>query len=86
MRTEKLINILSIKMDRYPMNPTTLELIDRLRGGGSVPAIKVAKLPQGGSLIRDGRHRVLAYRLLGEKEILAKFSDKPLRKKFIKEK
>lgn len=84
MRIEKEIDILSIKIDRYPMNPTTLNLIHYLDCGGTVPAIKVAKLKQGGFIIRDGRHRVLAYKLLGRKKILARFSNLPLRDGFLK--
>lgn len=73
-----LIDIGLIRMDRYPMNPSTLSLIDYLRGGGVVPAIKVAKHPLGGYIIRDGRHRVLASKLLGRKQIKAKFSEVPM--------
>ena len=65
-------------MDRYPMNISTLNLIDYLRSGGNVPPIKVAKHPRGGYIIRDGRHRVLANKLLGKTMIMAKFSDKPM--------
>lgn len=77
-RKECLISVGSIKMDRYPMNPSTIRLIDYMREGGIVPAIKVAKLQSGGFIIRDGRHRVLAHKMLGRTEILARFSGKPM--------
>lgn len=57
------------------MNPSTLSLIDYLREGGEVPPIKVAKHPDGGYIIRDGRHRVLAHKMLGRSKIKAKYSE-----------
>lgn len=79
MRVEKEIPIGSIRMDRFPMNPSTLSLIDYLRKGGTVPAIKVAKHPDGGFEIRDGRHRMLANMMLGKSTINAKFSTTALK-------
>ena len=73
-----MIDVGLVRIDRYPMNPSTLSLIDYLREGGEVPAIKVAKHPKGGYIIRDGRHRVLAHKMLGIKKIKAKFSDKAM--------
>ena len=78
VRRSCLVNIGLIRMDRYPMNPSTLSLIDYLREGGKVPAIKIAKHPNGGYIIRDGRHRILAHKLLGRTKIKAKFSDKAM--------
>lgn len=77
-RYTELVSIDLIRMDRYPMNPSTLSLIDYLRGGGEVPAIKIAKHPKGGYIIRDGRHRILAHKLIGLKKIKAKFSEVPI--------
>lgn len=76
MRVEKYIDISHIVIDHLPMNPSTLKLIDYLRKGGVVPAIKVATLPDGRYLIRDGRHRILAFKLLGRKKIKARYSKK----------
>jgi ParB-like chromosome segregation protein Spo0J len=76
MRIEKEIYIQHIVIDHLPMNPSTLNLIDHLRNGGKIPAIKVARLPDGKYLIRDGRHRLLAYLLLGRKKIKARYSNK----------
>jgi len=75
-RQEADIDISLIKMDRYPINPTTLSLIDYLRQGKEAPAIKVSRLSKGGYKIKDGRHRVLAYKLLGRTKIKAAFSTK----------
>ena len=73
-RITKAINIANIEMDRYPLNPTMIPLLDHLRNGGEVPPIKVVVKPSGGYLIRDGRHRVTAYKLLGRETIEARFS------------
>lgn len=78
MRLIKYIDISQIIIDHYPMNPSTLALIEYLVIGGKIPPIKVAKLQNGRFLIKDGRHRVLAYKLLGIKKIKAKFSEKSL--------
>lgn len=81
IRHVRLIDVKLIRMDRYPMNPSTLSLIDYLRTGGEVPPIKVATHPDGGYIIRDGRHRVLAYKILGIKKIKAKYSKLPMCKR-----
>ena len=78
VRRSDFIDISLIKVDRYPMNIKTLNLIDYLRNGGEVPPIKVVKLPKGGYMIKDGRHRLLAHKMLGLSKIKAKFSDVPI--------
>ncbi len=78
VRRSDFIDISLIKVDRYPMNLKTLNLIDYMRNGGEVPPIKVVKLPKGGYMIKDGRHRILAHRMLGLSKIKAKFSDVPI--------
>ena len=77
-KVEKMIDVGQIRMDRYPMNPSTLSLIDHIRAGGDIPAVKVARHPDGGFIIRDGRHRVLAHKMLGRTKIKARFSNKPM--------
>ncbi len=79
MRETKHIDIGLIRMDRYPLNPSTLSLIKYLESGGDVPPIKVTKHPKGGYVIKDGRHRITANKLLGNKKIKARFSNTPLR-------
>jgi len=81
-RLERLVrhvNIAEISVDRYPMNPSTLTLVEYMQKGGDIPPIKIAKLKKGGFQIRDGRHRLLASKLLGRKTIKAKYSTLPMR-------
>ena len=78
MRHTKSINISMVKMDRHPLNGKTLSLIKYLESGGMVPPIKVASLKQGGYIIKDGRHRITAFKLLDRPEIKAKYSTKPI--------
>ena len=78
VRRSDFIDISLIKVDKYPMNIKTLKLIDYMRNGGEVPPIKVVKLPKGGYMIKDGRHRLLAHKMLGLSKIKAKFSDVPI--------
>ena len=78
MRLTKLIPISLIKMDRYPINRSTLKLIDYIRTGGEIPPIKIVKLKNGNYEIRDGRHRVTAYKMLGIELIKARFSNECL--------
>lgn len=56
---------------KLPLNPTTLALIDYLRKGGSVPPIRLAIDKNGQARIKDGRHRYLAFKMLGRKTIKA---------------
>ena len=77
MKTEtKFINICNIKVDRYPLNPSTLSLIHFLEENGieELPPIRVRLESNGQYMIKDGRHRVTAFKLLGIKQILAKVS------------
>jgi ParB-like chromosome segregation protein Spo0J len=61
--------ISAIELDRtLPVNPRTLALVDYLRSGGRVPEIHVERY-EGGYRIRDGRHRITAYKLLGWPQI-----------------
>lgn len=55
------------------MNPKTLALIDYLRSGyaGPMPPIHVQPDGLGQYRILDGRHRVLAYKMIGKTEICA---------------
>ncbi len=77
-RVIKMVDISRIEVDRYPMNPSTLSLIRYLESGGEVPPIKLAKLNNGKFQIRDGRHRLLANKLLGNRYILARYSERCL--------
>jgi ParB-like chromosome segregation protein Spo0J len=81
MREIREIPINLIIMDRYPINKKTLGLLDFIRQGGCVPPIKVAKNSVGNYTIRDGRHRITAYKMLGIEKIKARFSTISLYKK-----
>lgn len=80
MRVIEQIPVSQIQMDSWRIVPKTLGLIDHLRGGGKVPPIKVYKNGNGQYVIKDGRHRVTAFKMLGRKKILAKFSTEPVHK------
>ena len=79
MRTQEYINIDLVNIDRWPLNPSTLSLIDAMRSGIEIPPIKVSRLKNGRFNIKDGRHRLLTHKLLGLKKIKAEFSTKFLK-------
>ncbi len=71
----RYIHISNIKIDNMPINPKTLDLAMKIYNGEINPdalaPIRVVKLPQGQYLIRDGRHRVVAFKLNGIQKIKA---------------
>ncbi len=71
----KYIFISNIKFDNIPMNPQSLDLAIKIYNKeivpNSLPPIKVKLLPNGQYLIRDGRHRVVAFKLNGIDRIKA---------------
>lgn len=71
MRVVKEIPIRNIVVDRFSISPETLCLVDFIREGGEIPAIKIQKL-NNRYILRDGRHRITAYRLLGIEKIKCK--------------
>jgi len=75
MRTVEIVLIESIVIGPHPLpcNPSVLKLVDFIRSGGQVPPIKLQKCGTGYRL-KDGRHRVAAFKLLGAKEIMAAFA------------
>lgn len=68
------IKIESILIDKLPYNKSVLNLVFFLMSGGEIPPIHLQKSPNGGYKLRDGRHRVGAYKLLGFTEIKAKIN------------
>lgn len=95
-RVTKWLPLSAIRIDRMPLNPSTLRLVDFLRNGGEVKPIQVQKVWEGWCdklgycpgydvlckekhlghyeyHIRDGRHRWLAYKLLGRDKIEVTF-------------
>lgn len=73
VKTSVLIE--SIAFDKLPINKTVLDLVFYIISGGEVPPIKLQRGGAGGYKLRDGRHRLCAYKLLGYKEILAIFKN-----------
>jgi len=76
VRETREISIGLIDIDHLPLNETGLATTLALKRGVHMPPIKVAKLTDGRFLIRDGRHRYLAHKLLGRKTIMARMSAK----------
>lgn len=71
MRVEKYINISNIKVDKFSLSKETLGIIDYIRSGGEVPPIKVYK-KDGVYVLKEGRHRITAHKLLGLTKIKCK--------------
>lgn len=63
-----------IDVDRTPTK-RILPLVAHLARGGSVPPIKVKKLSGGRYRVLDGRHRILAAKLLGWDTIFARWAE-----------
>ena len=78
MKQTRFILIESILIDKLPINGSVLSLVDYIRAGGNVPPIKLQASKDGGYKLRDGRHRVCAYKLLGFTEIEATFKEMDL--------
>lgn len=74
-KIRRFIEISQIEMDKWPINNATLKLVWFLTNGGEVPPIKIQQLANGNFRIKDGRHRLTAYKLLGKTKIEAKFGD-----------
>lgn len=73
MRILRLLSLSNIVCDRLPIGPRTLALAKHLESGGSVPPIHVKPIGDGTYNILDGRHRFLAFKLLGRTEIEVKY-------------
>jgi hypothetical protein len=78
-RVERRIKVDLINIDRHPIDPATFKLAEFIKyqlpkRAGHLPAIHVARLADGRFKLLDGRHRVTAYKLLGRKTILARYS------------
>lgn len=73
MRLQKLVPLAAIDIDRRPLNPKTLALVDFIRAGGMVPAIHAQRDELGRWKIKDGRHRFVAFKLLGKPSILVRY-------------
>ena len=76
MRVLHSISVSLIDVDRWPFRGT-LPLVRHLEAGGGVPPIHVAFAPHGRYRILDGRHRLLAFKLLERPRISAKLGIYP---------
>lgn len=72
MRVLADIPIAQVVVDRSPM-ARTLGLVRHLEAGGTVPPIHVKLLANGRYRILDGRHRILAFKLLQRTTITARY-------------
>lgn len=77
MRVTSWINIVNIKVDRYSISKQTFDLAQKIESGkinvNDLPPIKVFLNKQGTFILKDGRHRITAYKLLGLTKIKAKY-------------
>lgn len=74
-KIRRFIEVSQIQVDKWPLNRDTLNLVMFLMNNGEVPPIKVQQKPDGNFVIKDGRHRLLAFKLLGRPQIEAKYGD-----------
>lgn len=72
MRKTYFVYIEGLHWDKLPMNKTVLDLVFFIMSGGEIPPIKIVKT-ENGYKVRDGRHRIAAYKLLDKKLILARY-------------
>ena len=75
MRVIKEIPISNIIVDNHSISKETLSIVDFIRSGGEVPPIKIQVLNNKYKL-KDGRHRITAYKLLGLNKIKCKLYEK----------
>jgi hypothetical protein len=73
-RVVGMVPVAHIEIDRLPLRPDGLDTTLALMLGVAMPPIHLQLKVEGGWLIKDGRHRLLAHKLLGREEILARWS------------
>lgn len=77
MRVESWINICNIIVDRHSISQQTFDLALKIKLGEikieELPAIKLDMNSNGTYILKDGRHRITALKLLGEKRIKSKY-------------
>jgi len=77
MRITSWINICNISVDRHSISKQTFDLASKLENNeifkDELPPIRVTLNKNGTFILKDGRHRVTAYKLLGLKTIKAKY-------------
>lgn len=76
MRTVSQINIVNIKVDKHSISPQTFDLAYKIKEGliniNDLPPIKLQYV-NGTYVLKDGRHRITAFKLLGIKSIKSKY-------------
>ncbi len=72
MRKIEFVYIEGLQWDNLPINKKTLDLVFFIMSGGEIKPIKLIR-SENGYKVADGRHRIAAYKLLGNKLILAKY-------------
>lgn len=75
MRVIQWVNLAQVVCDHLPLNQTTLALVNSLRNGCQMKPIKVVKGEAGLFYVRNGRHRFVAAKLLGWKEVPVKYGE-----------
>tara|TARA_R110000796_G_scaffold154621_1_gene271313 strand:- start:2317 stop:2559 length:243 start_codon:yes stop_codon:yes gene_type:complete len=77
MRVIQFINTINIIVDNYSISPQTFDLASKIKSGQinieELPPIKLVSHMDGSYRLKDGRHRITAFKLLGIKEIKSKF-------------
>lgn len=72
MRVLRWVKVKEINLIKPVLNKSVLNLVDHLKNGGSVPPIHIRINGNGKMIIKDGRHRVTAFRLLEKEDIHAR--------------
>ncbi len=73
-RPVEWIPLANIKVDSLPLNPASYACAKAVERGVEMPPIRVELLSNGQYLIKDGRHRFVAFRLNGRTHIRAHVS------------
>ena len=74
MRTIDYIDLAKIEMrGKYPFDERVLHYANLMKQGEVFPPIKVKNIGKGKFRIKDGRHRYLANKLVGNKKIKCMF-------------
>ena len=77
MKRYNYVDLQLVRIDRYelPLNRKVWELARFIENGGTVPPVRVTKSGLGGWRLVDGRHRYVAYKLLGLKKINIQYGE-----------
>lgn len=76
MRRVSFINLVNIVVDKHSISPQTFDLAKKLESGEITPEdlTPIKTVNQNGThILKDGRHRVTAFKLVGLKQIKARY-------------